>query len=1312
MNDLATRQAIVTSLADFAAKPLPAAATALFESLGYRSQKRLTLKPNTPETFVATFAKEKPLHPEHALLADWQSVDLLFQLTDEEVQAAAGGDQQFLFDSKGKYSGAAMESYLFFAITLKQPHYTRTELSGITRAVNRLFPMPAMLLFRHGDTLTLAVINRRLHKLDSAKDVLEKVTLIKDIRFATPHRAHIEILADLSFDALREKHDFANFVALHAAWQKCLDSSELNKRFFQEIANWYFWALGQVTFPKPKDIRDPDDYKSQSVIRLITRLIFCWFVKEKGLIPNTLFDQRKLAEILHGFTPAKTADKESVFYKAILQNLFFATLNQEMNTPDKPDSRKFRGRSRQKGGRDPHHMIHNVYRYEDAFQNPAQTLQIFATIPFLNGGLFECLDKQLDNDGTTEGIRIDGFSDHPKNPLCVPDFLFFGPEKEGEEVGLDWEKIYGRRPQNTKIRGLIHTFDHYKFTVAENTPIEEEIALDPELSGKVFENLLAAYNPETGATARKQTGSFFTPREIVNYMVDEALIAYLKTKLEAAEPTAKDVEARLRHLFAYNNESHKFSAQEVDALIAAIDGLKSLDPAVGSGAFPMGILHKLVFILGKLDPHNEKWRERQRHRAISETEEAFKVGDKEERLHRLEDINEVFESNASDYGRKLYLIENCIYGVDIQPIAVQIAKMRFFISLIVDQKIDDTQPNRGVLPLPNLETKFVAANTLIGIERPETQGKLFSNAKVDKLKSDLSAIRHRMFTAKTPSTKQTLREKDKAVRLALAEEIQKSLVKANEDEMRQTRLEIEKARKALQEEQSKPVQWETTRLTNLFGETEETRIDPAKEKKRHLQEQVKHLESSILRATQRDNDIDATARRLASWNPYDQNASADFFDAEWMFGLPDGFDILIGNPPYGAELSEEHKEILKKTFEHIVERIRNSFLYFIGAGYGLTKPQGVVCYILPNEFLFQIYMTKARRFFLDNAQYLFAINVGETVFEAIVPTCVVAFKKIKLASYPIPVADLRECQYEELTERLDTKLFPLSSSDIIRATPNSIFAFDLQSTSLVNKLSANFTPFENFCEDVANGISTSCDETYIVTKEFARGESLEKKYLKECIRGGQFNRFYCPPETGEYVLYITDDFDPKTGKKIHQYLSRNKSLLVKKCVEKNSGSRDWHVLFRSRYEGLFRTPKILVRQTGDKIIAAPDTEVGYYCIDSVNVVLLKQAAIPQLRLFVALLNSSLLNFFYREISQEGGRVLAQVKPQRIRALPIAEASPEAQKIITKLVDRILAAKRKNPDADTKALEREIDQQVYALYGLTPDEIKIVAGAEK
>ncbi|MGI8965267.1 MAG: Eco57I restriction-modification methylase domain-containing protein, partial [Limisphaerales bacterium] len=440
------------------------------------------------------------------MLADWQSVDFLFQLTDDEVRAASGGNQQFLYESKGKWNGAAMESYLFFAVALQPKEYTRTELSGITRAVNRLFPMPVMLLFRHGETLTLAVTNRRLHKLDESKDVLEKVTLIKDIRFANPHRAHLEILCDLSFDDLREKHDFTNFVTLHGAWQKTLDSSELNKRFFLEVANWYFWALNHIQFPKDAPKQDGKDHIS--VIRLITRLMFCWFIKEKGLVPEILFDERKLPQILDGFSPTKTSDKDSVFYKAILQNLFFATLNTEMDK---------RGWTKE----EQNFMAHSLYRCRDCFQKPEEALDYFKSIPFLNGGLFECLDRREGTKESPKDIRIDGFSRRPDCQPVVPDFLFFGPERD-----VDLSADYGdNKFKKVKVRGLIHTLNHYKFTVAENTPIEEEIALDPELSGKVFENLLAAYNPETGATARKQTGSFYTPREIVNYMVDEALIA-------------------------------------------------------------------------------------------------------------------------------------------------------------------------------------------------------------------------------------------------------------------------------------------------------------------------------------------------------------------------------------------------------------------------------------------------------------------------------------------------------------------------------------------------------------------------------------------------------------------------------------------------------------------------------------------------------------------------------------------------------------------------------------------------------------------
>src|SRR3990172_924933 len=819
MSDEAAKHAVKNALGDFAKKSFYDASISLLESLGYRSEKRLELKPNTPKTFLAQFADGRKLNPDHALLDHWQTVDFLFQLTEDEIKSLGQG--KFVFEGKGKYNNTVIESYLFFAIALKNSEYTRTQLSGITREINKLFRMPAMLLFRHGDTLTLSIIPRRLHKRDESKDVLEKVTLIKDIRIAEPHRAHIEILFDLSLPELHEQHHFTNWSELQAAWQKTLDSSELNKRFFQEIANWYFWASDHVKFPKPKDIKDADAYKAQSLIRLITRLIFCWFVKEKGLLPDDLFNPVKLQALLKEGDKLPTA-KHTVYYKAILQNLFFATLNREMNTPDEPDNRKFRGRTKQKNGRDQHHMIHNVYRYEDAFQDSKKALQVFSDVPFLNGGLFECLDRTVGPKEKPEYVRIDGFSDRDDNPLAVPDFLFFGDERE-----VDLSAVYGEtRFKRAKVRGLIQTFYRYKFTITENTPIEEEIALDPELAGKVFENLLAAYNPETATTARKQTGSFFTPREIVNYMVDETLIAYLQTKLQSAIPNPQSAfEPRLPHLLAYNAEPHQFTPAEVKVRIEAIDNLKVLDPACGSGAYPMGMLHKLVFILGKLDPRNEQWEKRQINRVKDTIKTAEKTEDAATRERMLKDldqqienIEEAFQRNELDYGRKLYLIENCIYGVDIQPIAVQIAKMRFFISLVVDQRIDRKADNLGIRPLPNLETKFVAANTLIGIEKPAQQ--MLRNPQIDAKEMDLKDVRNNHFSARTPSTKAKWRDRDAALRAEISE---------------------------------------------------------------------------LLKADGFPRDV---TEKLANWNLYDQNASADFFDPEWMFGMLQGFDVVIGNPPY------------------------------------------------------------------------------------------------------------------------------------------------------------------------------------------------------------------------------------------------------------------------------------------------------------------------------------------------------------------------------------------------------------------------------
>jgi hypothetical protein len=178
----------------------------------------------------------------------------------------------------------------------------------------------------------------------------------------------------------------------------------------------------------------------------------------------------------------------------------------------------------------------------------------------------------------------------------------------------------------------------------------------------------------------------------------------------------------------------------------------------------MGILHKLVFILGKLDPHNVRWKARQ-------LSKAYEISDITIRENTIADIERAFQKNELDYGRKLFLIQNCIYGVDIQPIAVQIAKLRFFISLLVDQKADRKETNFGIIPLPNLETKFVAANTLIGIKHPVPKtGKQESLRSPDIIAKEklLHEVRDRHFNARTPATKNKYREEDANLRAEIA----------------------------------------------------------------------------------------------------------------------------------------------------------------------------------------------------------------------------------------------------------------------------------------------------------------------------------------------------------------------------------------------------------------------------------------------------------------------------------------------------------------------------------------------------------------
>ncbi|MBC8430863.1 MAG: Eco57I restriction-modification methylase domain-containing protein [Desulfobacterales bacterium] len=1203
-----TRKQIETALMAFSSADLRTASIGLLNTLDYHSEKALDLD-NTPVAFLAEFDKrDRKFRKDKALFERWKTVEFLFQITDDEVRHA--GAQGTLFDSG--YDHGNYQSYLFFALDLEKNHYTRTQLADITREINLLFDMPAMLLIRHNGALTFSVIDRRLHKKDQSHDVLEKVKLIKDIRYQDPHRAHIEILHDLALPALMAKHECRDFKQLHEAWRSTLDTNELNKKFYRELAGWYFWALGHVEFPEDVE-KNPATRNATNVIRLLTRLIFCWFLKEKGLIPSELFSERKLATVLKSLK-----DEDSSFYQAILQNLFFGTLNQRMNTGGR-ENRKFTSDGSFHERKD-EYGVKNLYRYQKLFAiAEKEAVKLFSDIPFLNGGLFDCLDNE---DDSGKVIYVDGFTRNARKQPNVPNFLFFSDYQT-----LDLSDAYGdKKRKKEKVRGLINLLDSYKFTVTENTPIEEEIALDPELLGKVFENLLASYNPETGTTARKQTGSFYTPREIVNYMVDESLIAYLEGQLKAKVPKLaemKDLQNLLREVFAYTEKVHPFDEEEVDVLIGAIDTCKILDPACGSGAFPMGILHKLVFILGKIDPHNERWKQKQ----IAKAEQ---IPDTSAREIAVSAIKKDFETNDLDYGRKLYLIENCIYGVDIQPIAIQISKLRFLISLICDQRTNNNKAqNCGVRPLPNLETKFVAANTLISLGRGKGQQLPLTDPRLPKLESELAAVRHRHFAAQRRRDKLALQRRDAEIRQGIANVLAGG---------------------------------------GMSGEA---------------------------------------SHQFAAWDPYDQNASAPFFDAEWMYGITAGFDVVIGNPPYMGfrDMDKVLKRSLQKEYQTATAKF-DLYVPFIERGLQLTAINAHLVYICPTAFTKRGHGKAVRRYILANAhaKALVDFEHDQMFGEA------TNYTGVLLLQRRMPRSDLI------LQYRQGINGTPI---DIRQGTLDEdiwVFVSPIEQI-LVDHVRKDSVPLGDIAE-ISEGIVTGLNRLYLQTRDALSGQ-FGQQFFHPCLRGREIRRFQ-HDQCSEFVFYpyesragravvIEENEVKKRNTSFYKHIAHHREEIMSREYFSKSNKK-WFELWNQRKIENFKGLRILTPEISDtnRFCIADD---GFFYGDTVCGIKPKPPYDNDMfvRFLLGVLNSQLLEWFYKKttVPKAGGFFIYKV--MFLRNMPICIPKTHLQEKIAKQVELCVDHAKAGAHSQMKRSELEINKLVVEAYEI---DTKVLKALEK
>ena len=444
-----------------------------------------------------------------------------------------------------------------------------------------------------------------------------------------------------------------------------------------------------------------------------------------------------------------------------------------------------------------------------------------------------------------------------------------------------------------------------------------------------------------------------------------------------------------------------FDSRESDDIVRAISALKILDPAVGSGAFPMGVLHKLTLALSRLDPNNKRWEQLQKERALQRAADAFDTKDRKTRDEELKEISRIFENYSGNFGRKLYLIQNSIFGLDIQSIACQIAKLRFFISLAIEQEPDATTDNLGIKPLPNLETRFIASNTLIGLESERT----LTSSKAKALETKLGENREQHFHATTRSQKRACKRADRTLRRELAKEL-KAVGMPPDD-----------------------------------------------------------------------------AEKIAAWDPYDQNASADWFDPEWMFGVTDGFDVVIGNPPY---VRQEKIKALKPTLKDQYDCYTGTadlYIYFYERGFQLLREDGILAYISSNKYFRATYGKKLRDFLARQSTMSQLIDFGAgRVFAASVDTSIITASKTRTEGNHLYALNWEPGpSIDELGTIFRTHGFTMPQNALTAegwrlASPRVL--------NLLEKLRSAGTPLGEYVKGrFYMGIKTGLNEAFVVDKE-------------------------------------------------------------------------------------------------------------------------------------------------------------------------------------------------------------------------------------
>ena len=1125
----------------------------------------------------------------------------------------------------------------------------------------------ALVIFYNENSKNWRISFIRLNYEFTSKGIEEKITPAKRLSYVVGEGEASKTVKDQFFTLanIEESVSLEQLEGLFAL-------EKVTNEFFKEYKNKYLdikeTLIKDENFVKEAlkhDIENPESFIEGFSKKLMGQIAFIYFLQKKGWLGIEIVPESLTFEEYNRIYE-RTLDTE----KEVLNKVYFRK-EKELYTLNKEELKKLDNKNESE-------LLVGAFHNTEYFKDWGSGKKKFLRELFEKHKIEDKNNKKTFFEDYLEPLFYNNFSEDRGEKQYSAEFNCRIPFLNGglfDPYGdYNWKETTFNLDDslfsNDKDNGILDIFDRYNFTINENDNYETEVAVDPEMLGKVFENLLEVSD-------RKSKGAFYTPREIVRYMTNESIMNYLLSHLEEKGISKEDLE----YLFNLGEFTKEYDEQifekdyltdkkelkkgifgmpsniishskEIDELLRKV---KIADPACGSGAFPLGILNEIV-------------RARNILTFYINMIEVFKDKDEKNYWSRLDKK----QKSRTPYKLKLYAIQNSLYGVDIEPSAIDITKLRLWLSILVDST------NNDVRPLPNLDFNFMIGNSLID----EFEGmKLFDETLLD----------------------------DKVLEKKL-----KKIKKA----------ENMKLFRGIEEEQQDILKEIFVKQSLFFNENNSN-------KKKELKNDIEELENNLIKLTLTEN---GNHKKLEEIEKGRKERRKPYFlwklEFAKVFKENGGFDIVIGNPPYIGE--GKNKEVFlpvqNTSFGEKYYIGKMDFWYFFTSlGIELLKENGTLSYIAPNNWLTTAGGKKMRNHIMKETIIKEFIDFGDyMVFEnASQQTMVFLLEKnknknimkVNYSKILFNKGILVELERFLLKNKNDNYIYYISNIDRKKYNEDSNIVFlNNYIDNITNKikLQENFKFLEN---EITNGIHPHHaivtqkmlknlennhkigDGIFVLTDNEIKNLSLnenEKKILKPLYESELLTKYTYKKDNHKYIIYTDSSFKDISQMKEYPILKKHLDNFKEVITSDNKP----YGLHRARKEEFFIENKIVsLRKTSEPYFCYLD-KPSYFMAEFY---ILKTDRI-NMKYLTGLLNSKLVAFWLRYMGKMQVNNY-QIDKEPLMNIPIKIASENIENKIIDLVDEIIELKKLNKD--TQDLEEKIDEMVYDLYGLTEDEKELI-----